>query len=460
MTQERAANRPAVAPSGKANPFVMRVLILAWVCLAVIAGLVLAPGRYTARTNLTFDLATQPPTVAVRGMIQVAISRDMAFSVLDGLSPEQVDRLGREGPFPVWLSGDDRAVRDRAAARLMAGLAVTPRQNGRVLDFSFTSGSPTLSAAIISSYVRAFSALQADVSLRADEGLAVPRLTAAGPVPLPQGRDVPPLPQILTFGAAAFLLAAATLQARAGRPAPAPAPAAPDLPPLADPLPRVAWLDAGRGTVFGEAEAAERLAAHIAAERSRIETRLVIVTSHAPTRAAGLCAINLSRALANENRVALVALDGASGDLAALIADPWAPGMAEMLFGVAGFGETIHRDPHSRAHVIPPGRESRTGASVIGAERLGLILTALRQTYDFVIVAAPALDAASGAGRLAELSPYVVCVDAREEEASVEPYAALASQGFPHVLMVRIALDMAEARTLRLVHSAPSLSAA
>ncbi len=360
MTQECAANRPAVAPSGKANPFVMRVLILAWVCLAVIAALVLAPGRYTARTNLTFDLATQPPTVAVRGMIQVAASRDMAFSVLDGLSPEQVDRLGREGPFPVWLSGDDRAVRDRAAARLMAGLAVTPRQNGRVLDFSFTSGSPTLSAAIISSYVRAFRPCRPMFRCARMKGWPFRASRPQAPCRCrrvvmcrPCRRSSPSVPPPSCSPQRRFRPAPGALHPRRRPP-----------PPICRHWPTRCPRRVARcrtRDVFGEAEAAERLAAHIAAERSRIETRLVIVTSHAPTRAAGLCAINLSRALANENRVALVALDGASGDLAALIADPWAPGMAEMLFGVAGFGETIHRDPHSRAHVIPPGRESRTG---------------------------------------------------------------------------------------------------
>lgn len=460
MSQERAPSTPSAPSLGRASPAVLRVLVLGWVMFALAAGFVFAPGRYTARADLTFDLATQPPAVAVRGMSQVAASRDMAFSVLDGLSAEQVEALGRQSPFPIWLSGDERSLRDRAAARLMAGLAVTPRHGGRTLDFSFSSPSPALSAAVVAGYARAFTALQSEVADRVEEGQTMPRLTAGGTVRPPAMRDPPHWHQILAFGALAFVLAAATIRARAPRGGEPPAPASPRLPQLSETLPRVAWLDAGRGTAFSESEAADLLAAHISEEKDRTEKRLVVVTSDMPTRAAAVCAIELARTLAHDSRVALVALDGGSGDLAALIADPWAPGMAEMLFGVAGFGETIHRDPHSRAHVIPPGRDQRSGASVVGAERLGLILTALRETYDFVIVAAPVLGATTGADRLAALSPYVVCVDARHEEASVEPYAALASQGFAHVLMVRIALDTPVERTLRLVHAAPSLSAA
>lgn len=460
MSQERAAIPPSAPSSGRASTAVRRVLILGWVLLAFAAAFVFGPGRYTARTDLTFDLATQPPAVAVRGMSQVALSRDMAFSVLEGLAPDEVEALGRPTPFPVWLNGDERTPRDRAAARLMAGLTVTPRHGGRTLELSFSSASPALSAAVVGGYVRAFTALQSEVADRAEDGQSMPRLSANTAVGAPLNRDLPPLTQMLALGGLALALLAATLQARAPRDPQNAPPASPSLPQLAESLPRVAWLDAGRGTVFSESQAAARLAAHMSEEKDSAEKRLVVVTSDAPTRAAAVCAIGLARTLAHENRVALVALDGGSGDLAALIADPWAPGMAEMLFGVAGFGETIHRDPHSRAHVIPPGREQRTGASVVGAERLGLILTALRQTYDFVIVAAPVLGATPGADRLAALAPYVVCVDARHEEASVEPYAALASQGFAHVLMVQIAQDLPAERPVRLVHATPSLSAA
>mgnify|MGYP001806230571 CR=1 FL=1 len=460
MAQDTAAWAQARASGGGVNRTALWAVLAGWVALALVAALLLLPGKYTAAVDLGFDLATQPPAPAVRGMVQVLSSREMAYAALNRLSPEQVADLGRDTPLPDRLNvGGEGSTQDRAAARLAADLGVAARQGGRVLRLSFTAPSPSLSSAVVRAYLSALGALQDGVPARAEDGQPLPHLTATTSLMAAVGRDLPSRPVLIALGAGIALLAAASFAMLARRPETGAADA-PSLPALTDSLPRVAWLDGGDRTAIEASEAGRRLAAHIADAKDRAEKQLVVVTSDSPTRAAGLCAIDLARHLSNENRVALVALDGASGDLAALISDPWAPGMAEMLFGVAGFGETIHRDPHSRAHVIPPGRDSRTGASVIGAERLGLILTALRQTYDFVIVAAPVLDAATGSARLAHLSPYVVCVDPREEEASVEPYAALASQGFGHVLMVRIAQGQPAERALRLVHSTPSLSAA
>ncbi len=81
--------------------------------------------------------------------------------------------------------------------------------------------------------------------------------------------------------------------------------------------------------------------------------------------------------------------------------------------------------------MIPPGRTRAAIRGVIGADRLGLILTALRDTYDFVIVAAPVLGAAQGAFKLARLSPYVVCIEEPSDgESSVE---GLCGPGVPRL---------------------------
>lgn len=87
----------------------------------------------------------------------------------------------------------------------------------------------------------------------------------------------------------------------------------------------------------------------------------------------------------------IVCLDMASPLLDELTADPRAPGLTDLLFGVASFSDTIHREAASRCHVIPPGRGARDADGLIATDRLTLILSALEQTYDHVVVAAPPL---------------------------------------------------------------------
>ena len=82
-----------------------------------------------------------------------------------------------------------------------------------------------------------------------------------------------------------------------------------------------------------------------------------------------------------------------------------------------------------------------SGSAVVGAERLALVLEALKRTYDFVIVAAPSLAAARGGRRLAGLDPLVVCLnpDDAPPTAAVETFDALADRKFGRVVMLCLA---------------------
>lgn len=440
MAQDCAARFLSRAPRWDGAGGSARLLVLAWILLASATLMLLVPARYTASTTLSFDVAAQPAPATVRGIMQMLTSREMTFDVLDRLSRTDAAWLAQpRGILPALLAGEERSARDRAAARLGKDLAVTAHHGGRTLEIAATASRPDLAARIVQAYSETFAALQAGARSRTpDMADAIPLLSMSTAVHTPAMRDLPPLPASL--GLAGLALALGILTAHLNRRSAIPAhPVDHDLPHQAAPIRRVAWMDAGRGAGLTCADAVRRLAEQVRADRGKPGAQLIVLTSEALPDASATCAIGLARLLSEESRVALVALDGASGDLAALIADPWAPGMGEMLFGVAGFGETIHRDPHSRAHVIPPGRDARSGPSVVGADRLTLILNALRQTYDFVVVAAPVLGGTAGAANLAGLSPYVVCIEeAGEGSASVEAYDALAAQGFGHVLMLRI----------------------
>ncbi|WP_163360817.1 CpsD/CapB family tyrosine-protein kinase, partial [Klebsiella aerogenes] len=63
-----------------------------------------------------------------------------------------------------------------------------------------------------------------------------------------------------------------------------------------------------------------------------------------------------------------------------------APGLADLLGERASFAEIIHRDPASRAHLVPLGRRLAGSRDVTEDERLSFAVGALTRTYDVVLI--------------------------------------------------------------------------
>ncbi|OLP56856.1 hypothetical protein BJF92_12360 [Rhizobium rhizosphaerae] len=96
-------------------------------------------------------------------------------------------------------------------------------------------------------------------------------------------------------------------------------------------------------------------------------------------------AVALARHLADLGcRTVLIDLSGTA--LASRIMTPGAPaGITELLSAKVAFGETIHPDQLSDAHVIPQGNADPDMA-LKGAERLPMIIDALADAYQLVVV--------------------------------------------------------------------------
>lgn len=75
------------------------------------------------------------------------------------------------------------------------------------------------------------------------------------------------------------------------------------------------------------------------------------------------------------------------------------PGITDLLTGEAAFGETIHADRASDAHILPQGTAD-AGRAMRGADRLAMIIDALANAYDLVLVECGPADVA-GVSRLA-----------------------------------------------------------
>ncbi|OKL43639.1 GumC family protein [Pseudovibrio exalbescens] len=87
------------------------------------------------------------------------------------------------------------------------------------------------------------------------------------------------------------------------------------------------------------------------------------------------------------------------------------PGFAELLAGSAAFTQVIHRDPISRAHVIPAG-DTPIGDDVILGGRYNLIMEALDLTYDVIVADIGLIEPSLiSAQMLAEADRVIVATD-------------------------------------------------
>ncbi len=126
------------------------------------------------------------------------------------------------------------------------------------------------------------------------------------------------------------------------------------------------------------------------------DCRAPLAVAISPTGDNGSAAtVSLARALADTGRRAILIDMTGSGYPSELMAEnPEALGVTDLLCGEAAFGETIHGDHASDAHIIPQG-VSDVRRAMRGVDRLSLLLDALTSAYDIVIVECGAADVAS-----------------------------------------------------------------
>lgn len=469
------AFRPAASPSpeGDAHPpgdslaprgarlrsFARHHLLvpsLAALLLGGLIGLTTQP-RYAAEARLLPEARgmTAPTTRA-----QIIASREFARQVIEdtrlaerfgGRRLSLSDRLNALLGAPASAStGDSAALRS-----IEDGLTVKDRADGQTA-IRFVADNPALAADVANAFADSYLRLRQTrgaFNMEAGGPLAMPaRLAARAQAP---AAPLAPAPAIAAGGAAlaAFGLALGfQFFRRRTRSAPVPpAPVAPELPELAreGAAQHLPWIGAESADDFAE-EGGPRPRRHLSrdgelADLARLvelrgaAARLVVVTGPSQDDGIARCALALARALASpERRTVIVCLDVMAPALAELTADPRAPGLTDLLFGVASFSDAIHREAASRCHVIPPGRGACEASGLVAADRLTLILSALAQTYDHVVVAAPPLGLTVGAEQVAGLKPTVILVTQPGGAATdaVQAFDQLAELGFGDIAMV------------------------
>jgi uncharacterized protein involved in exopolysaccharide biosynthesis len=94
----------------------------------------------------------------------------------------------------------------------------------------------------------------------------------------------------------------------------------------------------------------------------------------------------LARRLAEKAfSVIVVDMTGTALSSTSMLGHAIAPGIKDLLSGSSTLGETIHCDRVSSAHIMPTGNAT-TQAAAGSASQLPVILDALQQTYDYIVV--------------------------------------------------------------------------
>ncbi|MGO7530816.1 GumC family protein [Rhizobium leguminosarum] len=148
-------------------------------------------------------------------------------------------------------------------------------------------------------------------------------------------------------------------------------------------------------------------------------SRAPLAIAISPTGDSGSAAtVSLTRMLADAgHRVILIDMTGSGNPTELMAEDPAALGVTDLLCGEAAFGDTIHGDRLSDAHLIPQG-QSDVRRAMRGVDRLSLLLDALAAAYDLVVVECGSADVA-GVSRLTRSRDVEIILSLPEVEETI-----------------------------------------
>ncbi|MCP8895622.1 exopolysaccharide transport family protein [Shinella daejeonensis] len=112
------------------------------------------------------------------------------------------------------------------------------------------------------------------------------------------------------------------------------------------------------------------------------------------------------------------------------------PGITELLVGEAAFGDIIHGDRLSDAHIIPRGNGDIRRA-MRGIDRLSMVIDAFADAYDTVIVECGPADV-SGVRRLTRErdTDIILCLPGSQEDEIVELIGAFGDAGYSEIVLM------------------------
>ncbi|QCL93556.1 polysaccharide biosynthesis protein UppB [Agrobacterium tumefaciens] len=145
--------------------------------------------------------------------------------------------------------------------------------------------------------------------------------------------------------------------------------------------------------------------------------------------------VMLARALSEMGRsVVLVDMTASACPTRLMAPDAGLPGVMDLLAGAAAFGETIHGDRLSDAHIVPRGN-AQPREAMRAIDRLTMILGALSDAYDTVLVECGAVQISSLGKMLRNLpAEIIVSVPGKDSELLEKTLGELVAEGYEQAL--------------------------
>ncbi|MBD9386594.1 chain-length determining protein [Agrobacterium sp. AGB01] len=163
-----------------------------------------------------------------------------------------------------------------------------------------------------------------------------------------------------------------------------------------------------------------------------------VATVVSPAGDAGSTAtVMLARAVSESGRtVVLVDMTASACPTRLMAPSSNLPGITDLLAGEVNFAETIHNDRLSSAHIVPQGKTPAHEAMRV-IDRLTMVVSALADVYDTVLIECGAVDVVRAAGILKNLSTdIIVSAPQPDKESLTGVMQTLADDGHSRVLIM------------------------
>ncbi|WP_037080628.1 GumC family protein [Neorhizobium vignae] len=152
--------------------------------------------------------------------------------------------------------------------------------------------------------------------------------------------------------------------------------------------------------------------------------------------------VMLAREIAESGRsVVLVDMTGSAAPTQMMGENPKLPGITDLLCGETAFGDAIHPDRLSDAHIIPHGA-SDPARAMRGVDRLSMIIDALADAYDLVLIECGPAEIA-GISRLTRnaMAEIVLSVPGFKDEEVAELVTDFEAAGYSNLLVMAQTAD-------------------